>query len=227
MSRLTRSVFAIALSSFLVAGSARASQVVFGNLGPSGADPLSIGLSATSATDWYGHRFTLSNSVTFTNLVSATLGLGATVPPGGSVANVSALVYTNSGLSPGSLLFTSLSQTVSSKGLYTFTFNGASLTPGGSYWLVLATPGLDWFNVDADEAPVEINSSGYNYVTTRRTQNGGSSWSAYALAGGALSVSIVASDSATPIPEPGTWAAAALLIGAAAYVRWRRRPQAA
>ena len=27
----------------------------------------------------------------------------------------------------------------------------------------------------------------------------------------------------TPIPEPGTWAAAALLAGAAGYVRWRRR----
>ena len=29
--------------------------------------------------------------------------------------------------------------------------------------------------------------------------------------------------SAAPIPEPGTWAAAALLVGAAGYVRWRRR----
>ena len=26
-----------------------------------------------------------------------------------------------------------------------------------------------------------------------------------------------------PIPEPGTWAAAALLVGGAAYVRWRKR----
>jgi hypothetical protein len=25
------------------------------------------------------------------------------------------------------------------------------------------------------------------------------------------------------VPEPGTWAAAALLAGAAGYVRWRRR----
>ena len=28
---------------------------------------------------------------------------------------------------------------------------------------------------------------------------------------------------AAPIPEPGTWAAAALLVGAAGYVRWRKR----
>jgi hypothetical protein len=29
-----------------------------------------------------------------------------------------------------------------------------------------------------------------------------------------------------PVPEPGTWAAAALLAGAAGYVRWRRRKEA-
>jgi hypothetical protein len=28
---------------------------------------------------------------------------------------------------------------------------------------------------------------------------------------------------AQPIPEPGTWAAAALLAGAAGWVRWRRK----
>jgi hypothetical protein len=26
-----------------------------------------------------------------------------------------------------------------------------------------------------------------------------------------------------PVPEPGTWAAAALLAGGAAFMRWRRR----
>jgi autotransporter-associated beta strand protein len=30
---------------------------------------------------------------------------------------------------------------------------------------------------------------------------------------------------AAPVPEPGTWAAAALLAGAAGYVRWRRRKE--
>ena len=33
----------------------------------------------------------------------------------------------------------------------------------------------------------------------------------------------VASADAAPIPEPGTWAAAVLLAGAAGYTRWRRR----
>ena len=31
---------------------------------------------------------------------------------------------------------------------------------------------------------------------------------------------------AAPIPEPGTWAAAALLVGGAAFMRWRRRQTA-
>ena len=29
-----------------------------------------------------------------------------------------------------------------------------------------------------------------------------------------------------PIPEPGTWAAAALLAGGAAFMRWRKRARA-
>jgi len=29
----------------------------------------------------------------------------------------------------------------------------------------------------------------------------------------------------TAVPEPGTWAAAALLAGGAAFMRWRRRAQ--
>lgn len=33
--------------------------------------------------------------------------------------------------------------------------------------------------------------------------------------------------SAAPVPEPGTWAAAALLAGGAAFVRWRKRAKAA
>lgn len=37
---------------------------------------------------------------------------------------------------------------------------------------------------------------------------------------------IFQAQNAAPIPEPGTWAAAALLLGAAGYVRWRRRQAA-
>ena len=33
--------------------------------------------------------------------------------------------------------------------------------------------------------------------------------------------------SAAPVPEPGTWAAAALLAGGAAFARWRQRAKVA
>lgn len=36
----------------------------------------------------------------------------------------------------------------------------------------------------------------------------------------------VTSASVNPIPEPGTWAAAALLVGGAAFMRWRKRAKA-
>jgi hypothetical protein len=40
-----------------------------------------------------------------------------------------------------------------------------------------------------------------------------------------VGVAIRAGDGAGPaaVPEPGTWAAAALLAGGAAFVRWRKR----
>jgi MYXO-CTERM domain-containing protein len=41
-----------------------------------------------------------------------------------------------------------------------------------------------------------------------------------------LSMPAPLSVTAQPIPEPGTWAAAALLLGAAAYTMWRRRQNA-
>ncbi len=42
------------------------------------------------------------------------------------------------------------------------------------------------------------------------------------LAGGTVNLTYVYTPN-TAVPEPGTWAAAALLVGAAGYVRWRRR----
>ena len=38
---------------------------------------------------------------------------------------------------------------------------------------------------------------------------------------------IFQAQNAAPIPEPGTWAAAALLAGGAAFMRWRKRTKAA
>ena len=44
-----------------------------------------------------------------------------------------------------------------------------------------------------------------------------------AVAGGGQGLFLTYSGGSQPVPEPGTWAAAALLAGTAAFVRWRRR----
>jgi MYXO-CTERM domain-containing protein len=41
--------------------------------------------------------------------------------------------------------------------------------------------------------------------------------------GSSLGFRVASAASVEAIPEPGTWAAAVLLAGAAGYVRWRRR----
>jgi len=226
MNRFTRSLLAIALVFCLVAGSARASQVVFGNLGSDGSGALAAGGFTTSASRWYAHRFTVGLGATFTNLNSATLGLSANAVA--SVPSVSVSIYGNSATNtPSSLLFTSSALTVSSQDKYSFAFSGASLSNNATYWLVLATPNLLWQTADSGDPPSDQNGSDYSYAGTWRTTNSGGLWSAY-NSGETFSLSLVASQGTPePIPEPSTWAAAALLIGLAGYVRWRRRAQAA
>jgi hypothetical protein len=227
MSRLTRSLFAAVLGLCLVTGSARASQVVFGNLGNDGSEALSGTKSDLTATTWYAQGFTVGSTSTLLNLDSIVLGLGAKA--GGSISNVSISIRTNSGGNPASAsLFTSADLTVTglSAAKYTFSFAGASLTTNTTYWVVLNNPDLSWYTDDDFATPEEQNLSGYDYFGTRRTTNSATSWSNFGQT--SLAISVNASSTAPePIPEPGTWAAAALLIGAAAYVRWRRRPQAA
>ena len=77
-----------------------------------------------------------------------------------------------------------------------------------------------WYVNAAEEQPVGLNSSGYSYLGTKRSNNDiTGSWSNTIQP---YSLTITAGSSA-PIPEPGTWAAAALLVGGAAFARWRKR----
>ena len=54
-----------------------------------------------------------------------------------------------------------------------------------------------------------------------QSSDSGATWSDAAPTAGFNAV-INATPNA-PVPEPGTWAAAALLVGGAAFARWRRR----
>ncbi len=210
----------------LTAGSARASQVVFGNLGSDGSEGLDTSRTSVTATTWLAQGFTTGVGSTDLFVDSIVLGLS---PTAGSVSTTIS-IWSGTGASPGipdSLLYTSSSASVSSlNSKYTFSFSGAALSANTSYWVVLQQDGVDW-NQNGDlDTPQEQNSSGYSYLTSRRTQNSGSTWGNAPSQNYAISIT-ASSTGPAPIPEPGTWAAAALLIGAAAYVRLRRRAQAA
>jgi hypothetical protein len=225
MSFLLRSLAAAVLSLCLVAGSARASQVVFGNLGATGAGAIGGTRTPITSTDWLAQGFTTGASSTFLFVDNIVLGLTST---GGGAVNATISIWSSSASQPSALLYNSSSQSISAQDKYTFGFGGAALAANTSYWVVVQQNGIDWNVRSTFATPAGQNASGYSYLGTSLTENSGSLWEASELQ--AYAISITASDSGPapePIPEPGTWAAAALLICAAAYVRFRRRPQAA
>ncbi|MFM8886034.1 MAG: PEP-CTERM sorting domain-containing protein, partial [Chthoniobacterales bacterium] len=93
----------------------------------------------------------------------------------------------------------------------------AGFTPTATYtnWLIASAPTISGFSA----GNINLNSSLFVGATgtfgiEQRAYGGGQGlFVTYNGGGGA------------PVPEPGTWAAAALLAGAAGYVRWRRRRQ--
>lgn len=214
------------LAVVLLAGSSHASQVVFGNLGSDGSEGLDTSRTSVTATTWLAQGFSTGIGSTDLFIDSIVLGLS---PTAGSVST-SISIWSGTGGTPGdpgSLLYSSSSTSVSTlNSKYTFSFSGASLAANTSYWVVLQQAGVDW-NQNGDlDTPQQENASGYSYLTSRRTQTSGSSWGNAPSQNYAISIT-ASSTGPAPIPEPGTWAAATLLIGAAAYARWRRRAQAA
>ncbi|MBJ7260156.1 MAG: autotransporter-associated beta strand repeat-containing protein, partial [Chthoniobacterales bacterium] len=101
--------------------------------------------------------------------------------------------------------------------------NGSALNfdPSQSYtWTILtAASGITGFSADK----FLINTGAAN----------GTAGFANALAGGSFSMAqngnnldlVFTANGGTAVPEPGTWAAAALLVGGAAFLRWRKRKQ--
>ena len=68
---------------------------------------------------------------------------------------------------------------------------------------------------------------GGNYNDTIPSNLSSSSWSSYDPSFEIATLGFrLASPAATPIPEPGTWAAMAIFAGGAAYAGWRRRRRA-
>lgn len=205
----------------ILAGSGAHAAIVFGNLGPSGTGNVaSTSGDAVSATDWFAQGFTTGVGSDLLNVEQITLGLRNN-NAGAISATVS--IWSDSGGSPFSSLYTSAAQTIpgnTNGAKYNFLFTSAPLSAGTSYWIVFSTPNLTWSFTSPQVTPSEQNSSGYSYLATRSTITSGTSWGNADFATQAVSLQAT---EIPPIPEPGTWATAALLAGGAAFMRWRRR----
>lgn len=121
----------------------------------------------------------------------------------------------NAGSPAASPLFTSNTQEVGGKDLYTFGFSGANLSNGVNYWVSPVNSDVSWYL--AGGAPTGQNGSGYTYVATKESSNG-TSWTPATT--NAYSMSIAA------VPEPSSLAiaGAGIVLAGLAVARRRRVP---
>ena len=100
-----------------------------------------------------------------------------------------------------------------------------------------AVPGFDntqnytWTIASAAGGITNFSSSYFNLNTG---PNNGTAGFVNGLGGGSFSIeqsgndlNLIFAPAGAPVPEPGTWAAAALLAGGAAFMRWRKRAKVA
>lgn len=99
-----------------------------------------------------------------------------------------------------------------------------SLSANTTYLLVMqgssgGTLGWKYPTATLPTSSISPTPTFYNW----RSTDSGSTWSDAAPTTG---FNMIVNATAAPVPEPGTWAAAALLVGAAGYVRLRKCAQA-
>lgn len=196
---------AIASVAVLFAVAVQASPItVYGNLGSSGTGAI------TNTNTDLGPNFFIAQGFTAAspdlNVTSITLGLfGA-----GSIPTTVGIYADNSGQPAASALFTSAVTNVGVKSLYNFSFTGANLTAGSSYWIIPQAD-VSWYT--AIPNPAGQNSSGYTFTQTK--ENDGTGW--VGSDSNRYSVSVQA------VPEPSTFAMAGIGVSMAGLICWRRR----
>lgn len=210
--------------------------VVFGNLGPSGTGTIrSTGVSGPTASTNPRNLsvFNLAQAFTVSSpgwtLDSIKLGFLGT-------ADIKLSIHSDSSGAPGAEI-TSQTVTINTTSTTpfpgtTYSFTPLPLTTGLTYWVVASKvtsePSIfSWTLSDSYSAGspsaaalVEQNDSDWLYAGTLYQPTGGGSWSdATVVAGNGQYAAL--SISATPVPEPGTWALG--LVAVAACVGIRRR----
>ena len=221
---MKKTILTILTSTVLAFGSAQA-DIVFGNLGASGSGAITNTAGTTlSTSQWRAVGFTANGL----NLVLDTATLALSVNNNGT-ATIGLNLYTSVGAganaAPGTSIF-GTTQLIAQNSFDKVTLNlNQTLTSGTSYWLVaklITGPGtLAWRSPSPAAAPTGLNGSGWSNLGGKTSSDTGASWGNFGTAA-ASAISLSAS-AAAPIPEPGTWAAMAILAGGAAYAGWRRR----
>ena len=222
---MKKAILTILTGAALAVGSANAA-VVFGNLGANGSGAVDpAGGTLITPTVWRALAFTPNG----TNLVLNTATIGLDTSASGS-AGIRLDLYSNNAGNPGTSLFNT-SQTLNAStvaGPVTFTLN-QTLTAGQTYWIVAQRDGgtgnnntLSWRRPSPNTAPTAQNLSGWVSVGAKTSNDDGGTWGSLTTG---VAIGNAISLTASPIPEPGTWAAMAIFAGGAAYAGWRRRQQ--
>jgi hypothetical protein len=223
---MKKAILTILAGTALAVGSAQAA-IVFGNLGNAGSGALGTANRTITGNAWSAVGFTPAGLDLMLN--TATLGLAV---GGGGSATIRLDLYTGVSAPDTASSFFNTSLTLPANTTaqkISFDLSGTTLNAGTTYWLGLRKTSVGGGNVTwltpfgaTPPLPTGLNGSGWANVganTIQRTTNSGGAWNA--TASPVLSLSIDAS----PIPEPGTWAAMAIFAGGAAYAGWRRRQQ--
>lgn len=197
---------------------------VYSNLGnPDSSSNAAIGYNDVTNFDvYYAQGFATGTALY--NLDSVDLALGVTNAGNGTPL---LQIYSDNAGKPGTDLgavFTNPS--FGTRAIYNLSLGTPfALAANTTYWMVLSdsTAGgsstkFNWYYSDNFTSPSAQNSSGFTFVNGARSINGGTSWTtnnAFAQTGITLN--------GTPVPEPTTYALAAIATGVMATVARRRK----
>ena len=224
-----RFAWAVALAflcPFMVVFNAAQAGVVFGNMGASTEEALdtgfnfNVGLSGT-ATNVLAQGFTTGTSADYLQIQSVIVGFGA---PANSPSPLVQLMAASGQNPSGTVLGTFTGPTLTTTDKYTYSLPAAiTLDPATNYFVVVSDANagsgsnFNWYLQDGDEAPVGLNSSGYDYFATRKSTNGGTSWTSGGVVGAGTSVSVIA------VPEPPAIVLSGIGLATSMYLMRRRR----